>query len=120
MDEALFYKDFYKKYKDRGLEIVALCFEDPGYETSVKKMERFKRQTGAGYTFLYAGPRTRVNRDAVLYMLEGQVAYPTTIFFDRKGQIRKVETGFSGPGTGEHYRQFASETNGFVEQLLAE
>ena len=86
----------------------------------MKKMERFIKQTGANYTFLYVAPRGGSKRDSVLYPIEGKMAFPTGMFIDRKGKIRKVETGFSGPGTGEHYTKFVDETTKFIELLIAE
>ncbi len=120
LDEAVFYRDIYSEYKDLGLEIVALSFEDKTFESSAPKMKRFKEQTGAGYPFLYSGPRGRASIRSVLYPFEGIMAYPTTIFIDRNGNIRKVETGFSGPGTGEHYNRYVDDTRLFVEELLKE
>ncbi len=120
MDENRFYGELYNKYKDKGLEIVALCFENKDLESSKKGMERFANQTGASYTFLYAGPRGKETKDKVLYNLEGQVAFPTSIFINRKGEIVKLHTGFSGPGTGEHYTKLVEETTAFVEKLLSE
>jgi len=48
------------------------------------------------------------------------IAYPTTLFLDKESAIRKVETGFSGPGTGEHHARWADETRRFIEELLKE
>jgi len=56
----------------------------------------------------------------LLFNLEGPVAYPTSVYIDRKGLIRKVETGFSGPGTGRHYTEYTEETTKFIEKLLEE
>ena len=120
LDETMFYKDIYGSYKDKGLEIVALCFEDKTIETSKPKMERFISQTGAAYTFLYAGLRGQASLQSVLFNLEGPMAFPTSMFIDKKGVIRKVETGFSGPGTGQHYKDFVAETTTFIEKLLEE
>jgi peroxiredoxin len=120
MDEALFLKDAYEKYREQGLEIIGLCFEDKTFEASQPKMQRFISQTGAGYTFLYAGPRGRESIQNVLYIAEGMLAYPTTLYIDRKGVVRKIETGFSGPGTGIHYEQLTVEMTGFIEKLLRE
>jgi len=120
LDEAVFYRDIYPEYKDQGLEIVALSFEDKTFEASAPKMKRFTEQTGVGYPLLYAGPRGRESIRAVLYPFEGTMAYPTTIFIDKKGNIRKVETGFSGPGTGDHFDRYVDETRKLIEELLKE
>ena len=120
LDESVFMKGLYEKYREQGLEIIGLCFEDKTFETSQAKMQRFISQTGAGYTFLYAGPRGRESIRSVLYMAEGMLAYPTTVYIDRKGVIRRMETGFSGPGTGIHYENLTGEITGFVEKLLGE
>jgi hypothetical protein len=47
-------------------------------------------------------------------------AFPTSIFIDKKGNIRKIDSGFNGPATGEHYIEFEKEFNQLVEKLLAE
>jgi len=120
LDETMFFKDIYTSYKDKGLEIVALCFEGKTFEASKMPMERFAAQTGAGYTFLYAGQRGHEALHATLYNLEGRWAYPTSIYIDRKGVIRKVETGFYGPGTGQHFKDYTEETTKFIEKLLNE
>jgi len=120
LDEAVFYRDIYTEYKDQGLEIIALSFEDKTFEASVPKMKRFQEQTGASYPFLYAGPRGRESIRTVLYPFEGTMAFPTTLFIDKKGKIRKVETGFSGPGTGEHFDRYVDETRGLIEEMLRE
>lgn len=120
LDEARLFRELYSKYKDQGLEVVSLNFEDKTFEPSKKKMERFIKQTGANYTFLYVSPRGGAKRDSVLYPIEGKMAFPTGLIIDRKGTIRKVETGFSGPGTGEHYTKFVDETTKLIELLLGE
>lgn len=120
LDEARLFRELYTKYKDKGFEVVALNFEDKTFETSKPKMERFISQTGANYTFLYVSARGREKRDSVLYPIEGKMAFPTGMFIDKLGHIRKVETGFSGPGTGEHYTKFVEETTNLIELLLSE
>jgi hypothetical protein len=47
-------------------------------------------------------------------------AYPTTIFIDRAGKVRRIHTGFSGPATGAHYERLIDEFTTLVDQLLAE
>lgn len=120
LDEGRFYKTMYEKYRNKGFEVVSLCFEDKTFEAAQPKIKRFAQSIGADYTFLYVAPRGREQRDSVLYALEGQMAYPTSMILDRNGKIRRVETGFSGPGTGEHYQKFARETEELIVKLLNE
>ena len=44
-----------------------------------------------------------------LPMLVKVVGFPTTIIIDKKGDVRKIHTGFSGPGTGVYYAEFKDE-----------
>jgi hypothetical protein len=53
-------------------------------------------------------------------MLKSFVAFPTTVFIDRKGNVRKIHTGYTGPATGDHYVQFVNEVKATLDQLLAE
>ena len=53
-------------------------------------------------------------------MLQSFVAFPTTVFIDRKGNVRKIHTGYTGPATGDHYIQFVTEVKSTLDQLLAE
>lgn len=44
----------------------------------------------------------------------------TAILIDRKGEVREIHTGFSGPATGKHYEEYVKEFPSQVEQLLGE
>lgn len=120
LDECRYYKELHNKYKDSGFEVVSLCFEDKTFEAAKPKIERFAKSIGANFQSLYVAPRGRTQRDSVLYPIEGQMAYPTSLILDKNGAIRRVETGFSGQGTGEHFNKFAQETEALIVKLLAE
>jgi hypothetical protein len=53
-------------------------------------------------------------------MLNKVMAFPTTIFIDKKGGVRKIHTGFSGPGTGHYYEKFLEEFDQTVNALIKE
>ncbi|MFM9075840.1 MAG: TlpA family protein disulfide reductase, partial [Bacteroidota bacterium] len=55
---------------------------------------------------------------AALPMLREVVAFPTTIYVGRDGKVKKIHTGFNGPGTGVHYERFIEEFNSTVDGLL--
>jgi len=47
-------------------------------------------------------------------------SFPTTIYIDKKGNVRKIDTVFYGPGTGTYYDDFLKEFNKTIDELLAE
>jgi thiol-disulfide isomerase/thioredoxin len=120
-DEAAFLAPLYKNYRDKGLEIVSLMFEHFGdFPRAAAATERFRQHYGIEYTTLIAGISDKDDAAKKLPMLDRVYAFPTTIFIDRKGNVRKIHTGFSGPATGEHYTQFVNEVKTTLDQLLAE
>jgi hypothetical protein len=54
-----------------------------------------------------------------LPQIEAIVNFPTTIFVGKSGKIEKIHTGFSGPGTGQHYEDQKQEFYTLVNDLLA-
>jgi peroxiredoxin len=120
-DEAAFLSPLYKDYREKGLEIVSLMFEHFGdFPRAAEATQRFRQHYGIEYTTLIAGISDKDEAAKKLPMLQSFVAFPTTIFIDRKGNVRKIHTGYSGPATGDHYIQFVNEVKTTLDQLLAE
>lgn len=121
MDETKFLGPWYDENKDRGIEIIGLAFEnkdDFGYASArVKKMVE---KMGVHYQVVIAGTDDKERRAEALPMLNAIVAFPTTIFIGRDGEVKKIHTGFNGPGTGIYYEQFKEEFNETVNRLLSE
>jgi thiol-disulfide isomerase/thioredoxin len=120
-DEAAFLEPLYQEYRAKGLEVVSLMFEHFGdFPRAAAATTRFRQQYGIEYTTLIAGISDIDEAGKKLPMLQQFYGFPTTVLVDRKGQVRKIHTGFSGPATGEHYTQFVAEFKTNLEQLLAE
>jgi thiol-disulfide isomerase/thioredoxin len=120
-DEAAFLEPLYREYRAKGLEVVSLMFEHFGdFEHAAAATTRFRQQYGIEYTTLIAGVSDLDEAGKKLPMLDPFYGFPTTVLVDRNGQVRKIHTGFSGPATGEHYKQFEAEFKSNIEQLLAE
>jgi len=120
-DEAAFLAPLYKDYRGKGLEIVSLMFEHFGdFPRAAEATQRFRQHYDIEYTTLIAGISDKDAAAKKLPMLRSVVAFPTTIFIDRKGNVRKIHTGYSGPATGDHYVQFVNEVKTTLDQLLAE
>jgi hypothetical protein len=82
--------------------------------------QRFRQRYAIEYTTLIAGISDKDVAAKKLPMLDRFYAFPTTVFIDREGNVRKIHTGFSGPATGDHYTQFVAEVKATLDQLLAE
>ncbi|MEO7206497.1 MAG: TlpA disulfide reductase family protein [Steroidobacteraceae bacterium] len=120
-DEAAFLAPLYKDYRDKGLEIVSLQFEHFGdFQRAAEATQRFRQHYGIEYTTLIAGISDKDEAAKKLPMLQSFVAFPTTVFIDRKGNVSKIHTGYTGPATGDHYIQFVNEVKTTLDQLLAE
>ena len=121
MDETNFLSPWYKRNRSRGVEVVGLAFERaPEMSESGPKIERMKERFGIEYPVVLAGTNDKEQASKALPDLNAVVAFPTTIFVDKKGRVRHIHTGFSGPGTGKFYDQYVAEFNRLVDKLLAE
>jgi len=121
MDETRLLVDVYKKYKNKGLEIIAIDYEViNGFETFQKNATRIKEHLNVDYPILFGGSAKKSEAIRTLPMLNHIMSYPTAIFIDKKGVIRAIHTGFSGPGTGDLYQDYVDKTVALVEELIAE
>jgi len=120
-DEAAFLAPFYRTHRARGLEIVALLFEHfEDFEPAAVQARRFREKLGIEYDTLIAGMSDKADASEALPALNAVLAFPTTIFIDRSGRVRHIHTGFSGPGTGEHYETLTQRFGEIVTGLLDE
>jgi len=123
LDESKFYSKFYEANKHRGIEIVALAFENAKTETkALQRITRMKDRVGIKYPILLAqyGTNSKEKAQEKLPMLNHVLSYPTTIYIDKQGAVRKIHTGFNGPATGDKYKRFKTEFNAFMDGLISE
>ncbi len=121
MDETNFYSQWYKKNKDKNVAIIGLAFEaKPDFNYAKTRVENMKKRLNVTYDFLIAGTYKNNGASKSLPMLNHVMSFPTSIIIDKKGIVRKIHTGFSGPATGKYYENFKIEFNNFINKLLAE
>lgn len=122
MDETAYLINYYKKYHPRGVEIVGLAYErTTDFAKSQKTVQQLKNRFKIPYPLLITGYTPSVeDRNKSLPMLVKVLGFPTTIIVDKKGDVRKIHTGFSGPGTGKYYTDFISEFEKLTNELVAE
>ncbi|TGE29477.1 peroxiredoxin family protein [Hymenobacter metallicola] len=121
MDETNFLAPWYEKNKSRGVEIIGLGYErTPDQTLASQKLLKMKQRMNVGYDLAVAGIADKDAAAKSLPQLQSVLAFPTTIFLDKKGEVRKIHTGFSGPGTGKYYQEEIADFNKTVDMLLKE
>ncbi len=120
-DEGPYLASLHQRYRDRGLEIVGLAFEVTGDAARDREfVRRFGERYGISYPLLLAGTNDKKQAGAALPDLTRVASFPTTVFLGRDGKVRKIHSGFDGPGTGKHFAELKKEFEGLIESLLAE
>ncbi|MGZ3883643.1 MAG: TlpA disulfide reductase family protein [Bacteroidia bacterium] len=119
MDETAYFSELYKKYKSKGLEIVALAYERaPDFEKAKSNLERLKKRFGVEYELLITGLSGKEKASESLPFLNGIMAFPTTIILDRNHNVKSIYTGFSGPATGKEFDKYKARTESLITELL--
>jgi thiol-disulfide isomerase/thioredoxin len=118
MDETAFLSPFYKKYKNKGVEVIGLAYEryaEP--ERAKKAVSNLMNRFNVEYPVLLTGS-TNKPADVLksIPQLASFSAFPTTIIIDKKGEVRSIHTGFDGPATGNAYHDYIKE---FEEKIIA-
>jgi thiol-disulfide isomerase/thioredoxin len=122
MDETAYMVNYYKKYQPKGVEVIGLAYErTTDFVKSQRTLAQLKNRFNVQYPLLITGFTSNKEETAKsLPALSKIVGFPTTIIIDKSGDVRKIHTGFNGPGTGEHYTEFISEFEKLTDDLLAE
>ncbi|MDR3193770.1 MAG: TlpA family protein disulfide reductase [Tannerella sp.] len=121
LDETGFLSPWYKARRDQGVEIVGLAFErKDDFEYAKTAINRLRGKYGIEYEILFAGQAGAASIARVLPEIDAFSSYPTTFFIDKKGNVRKIHTGYSGPATGLFYEAFKEDFNALVDLLLSE
>jgi len=121
MDETRFLSAFYNEYHPKGVEIIGLAYErTTDFARSQTSLRSFQQRFQVKYPMLITGVAVGDPRRAekTLPQIQEIVGFPTTIFLDKTGKISRIHTGFSGPGTGEHYEEQKKEIYRTVDELL--
>jgi thiol-disulfide isomerase/thioredoxin len=117
-DEAPFFTELYKKYRSKGLEIVALSFEEEAQIKDPVRLRAFIKKYGIEYTVLIPGEPKDLN-DKVPQG-SNLNAFPTSFYIGRDGRVKSVHAGFPGKATGKFHTEAKEEITALVERLLAE
>jgi thiol-disulfide isomerase/thioredoxin len=123
LDESKFLVNYLKENTALDVAVVALAFEYAKTEEGAfKSINRLKTAIGIDYPILLAqfGTSNKSKAQEKLPMLNHVLSYPTTIYIDKKGNVKRIHTGFNGPATGDKYLLFKEDFDVFVKALAKE
>jgi thiol-disulfide isomerase/thioredoxin len=123
LDETKFLSDYYKKNRSRGVEIIALAYEfTTDTARSKKSVAKFQKLFDVQYPMLITGVASGDDKktEKTLPQLTPIKSFPTTIFIDKKGNVREIHTNFYGPASGKYYTASKNKFYETVDKLLNE
>ncbi|MDE3235595.1 MAG: TlpA family protein disulfide reductase [Bacteroidota bacterium] len=123
MDETAFLSDYYRTHRNKGVEVVALAYEySSDFNRSKASLLRFVNRFQVQYPVLFTGVAVgdSLRTEKTLPQVTPIKSFPSSIILDKQGRIRKIDTGFNGPGTGVHYIQYKKEFEETINRLLKE
>ena len=90
-------------------------------EKAFEGINRLKEREDVPYPILLAqyGTSNKQKANEKLPMLNHILSYPTTIYIDKFGKVKKIHTGFNGPATGKKFIEFKEEFNKTIQELTA-
>ena len=120
MDETRYYSELAAKYGNQ-LNIIGLAFERPSdLSTQLENITLYQKELNVYYPVYLSGSASKSEASAMFSELNGISSFPTTLFIDKKGMVRKIHTGFYGPSTGDYYTDYVKETELFLDELIKE
>jgi thiol-disulfide isomerase/thioredoxin len=117
-DEAPFLAELSRKYRKKGVEVVAFSFEEAEQLANPTRLRAFVKEYGIDYTVLLAGEPEQLTQ--TVPQVSNLNAFPTTLFVGRDGRLKSTHAGFPSPASGGYYKQARKDITALVEQLLAE
>lgn len=119
LDETQMLLQFQKDYGPKGLQVMALAFE-VGSDTKKQRarLKNWIKAMAVNYPVYLAGTSSKEAASAHFPMLNGIMSFPTTLLVDQQGKIIAIHTGFSGPATGQAYKDLVEKFKQEIEGNL--
>ncbi len=117
-DEAKYLVQLYQRYHSKGVEIVALDFEETDQEASLTRVNAFIKQYKIPYTYLIAGTPDEM-WDKVPQAVNLNT-WPATIFIGRDGKVKAIHSGFASTASGIYNVELKDEFASTIDRLLKE
>src|SRR5271163_1214418 len=115
-DEAKYLVQLYKQYHAKGVEIVALDFEEADQQESLTRVKAFIKQYQVPYTYLIAGTPDEM-WDKVPQAVNLNT-WPATLFIGRDGKVKGTYSGFASAASGVYGKELKDDFTSIIDRLL--
>ncbi len=121
IDETQFIKRWRSKNQDLDIKFSILAFErSPNKRLARIQLKKAVKSYSIDYPILIGGYTREDKVSTALPGLENFISFPTTIYIDKKGRVRKVLASFQGPATGIKFEEFSKNFDLFLKKLNQE
>lgn len=118
-DATLALKELTAKYNEDKVTIIPVAFElTDNQKIAHPRISKMQRDLGINSDYLFAGYASKENATEKFPMLNEIISYPTIIFIGKDRKVKRIHTGFYGPGTGKHYQTFMEESADLLRDLV--
>lgn len=120
-DQTVFLSPWYNKNHDRGVEAIAIGFEQKDSLDYAKyTLGKLKEKYNINYDIAFGGLADKKLVSQKFPQLNKFIAFPTTFIIDRKGEVREIYTGYTGTVTGKYHEDYETKFNKVLDELIAE
>ncbi len=107
-----------EQYGD-DLAIVGLAFEiTEDFARSAEQVKRHHEHIGTSWPILIAGLSDKDKATAALGFLDQVRSYPTLVFLNEHNEVQAVYSGFSGPATGDAYKEQRERFEALIDGMI--
>lgn len=120
-DQTVFLSPWFNKNHNRGVEAIAIGFEQKDSLDYAKyTLGKLRDKYAINYDIAFGGLADKKLVSQKLPALNKFIAFPTTIIIDRKGDVREIYTGYTGTITGKYHQDYEKKFNKLLDELIAE
>lgn len=118
-DHGAYLAELHRRYADHGLVVFGIAFEhDDDLARSARQVATFRDRHHIDYPLFLAGLSDKAKATVSLGVLDKVRAFPTTLFLDGEGRIRKVYQGWTGPAAAADHARLRERFESVIEELL--
>ena len=89
-------------------------------EERIARLRSYSSNLSINYPIGVGGGASKKEASESFNQLNNISSFPTCLFIDKVGRVRKIHTGFYGPSTGPYYHEYTVGVKKFIEELLNE